>query len=344
MLREKSGRLLFIDGLRGIAAVMVVLYHLCGRTDAAWLTQFGYLGVAVFFVLSGYVITMVVGGNPISWGFLGRFAARRSLRLDPPYWASILVSIALALLAVKMGVAKEFPETGDVVLHLFYLQDLTGTPAISPVYWTLCLEVQFYLTLILCLWTGRGIPLVIALGAWSILEHAHITSLAPHGLFVKYWFAFALGALCYWSHAGRVSMETTLAAIFVVLACSSLDSGWFLTSAATAGVLCLANHRHAMGRWLAAGIMQWFGKVSYSLYLFHPLVGWSAQSLALKYANQWVALAVGLLASVISAWLAHLVIERPAIRLSHLVRAESRSAREPTTVDQLRLPHRPRSF
>ena len=57
----KADRLLFVDGLRGIAASSVVLYHLLGRTDAGWVAKSGYLGVALFFVLSGYVITMMVG-------------------------------------------------------------------------------------------------------------------------------------------------------------------------------------------------------------------------------------------------------------------------------------------
>ena len=54
-------RLKFVDGLRGVAAVMVMLYHQVGRTSAGELTQRGHLGVAIFFVLSGFVITAVVG-------------------------------------------------------------------------------------------------------------------------------------------------------------------------------------------------------------------------------------------------------------------------------------------
>jgi len=60
-------RLHFIDGLRGIAASMVVLYHLAGRTDATWFTQLGYLGVAIFFVISGFVIAMVADHVGLSW-------------------------------------------------------------------------------------------------------------------------------------------------------------------------------------------------------------------------------------------------------------------------------------
>jgi peptidoglycan/LPS O-acetylase OafA/YrhL len=99
-------RLKFVDGLRGIAASIVVLCHLVYRVNAHLLELDGYIGVAMFFVLSGYVITMTVGDNQSSWRFLGRFAARRSLRLDPPYWASIATAIALMVLAARFGIER----------------------------------------------------------------------------------------------------------------------------------------------------------------------------------------------------------------------------------------------
>jgi peptidoglycan/LPS O-acetylase OafA/YrhL len=149
------------------------LYHLLGRTDAGWLAKSGYLGVAVFFVLSGYVITMAVGTNKITLGFLGRFAARRSLRLDPPYWVNIAVVIALMLVAARVGVEKPFPSASTIFVNLIYLQDLLGVQALSSVYWTLCLEVQFYLVLILLLATRWPITFVCGLLGWSLLEHAN---------------------------------------------------------------------------------------------------------------------------------------------------------------------------
>lgn len=64
-----GGRLRFVDGLRGVAAMMVVLYHFVGRTPADWLVSKGYLGVSIFFVLSGFVITMAVGDERSPWVF-----------------------------------------------------------------------------------------------------------------------------------------------------------------------------------------------------------------------------------------------------------------------------------
>src|SRR5688500_3864296 len=104
---DGGSRFIFIDGLRGIAALWVALFHLYsggpnapvlasltpGILDAA--LRHGYLGVEVFFVISGFVIAHSVGSRPVTRDFALRFAARRSLRLDPPYWLTIILVVFL---------------------------------------------------------------------------------------------------------------------------------------------------------------------------------------------------------------------------------------------------------
>lgn len=313
-------RLLYVDGLRGIAALIVCANHLLGRTDLHWLGNRGYLGVAIFFVLSGFVIAMVVGNSKISAGYLGRFALRRSLRLDPPYWASIAVAIGLMLLAERMGVDKDLPSAPDILLNMFYLQDLAGAQSIADVYWTLCLEVQFYLTLILILWARVPRILLSALLGWSLLEHASVVNVAPRGLFVPYWFGFSAGVLAYWTSVGRTKPLVLGVALLAIGAFSIGAHGdWNVVTVLTAGSLYAAHRWKRMQSWLSQAPFQFFGRISYSLYLFHGLIGWSTQSFAMGRTNQWVALAIGFTASVLSAWGAYLLLERPAIWLSHRV-------------------------
>jgi hypothetical protein len=306
---ESKSRLLFIDGLRGVAAMMVVLYHLVGRTSAHEMTARGYLGVSIFFVLSGFVITMAIGERKISLGFLGRFAVRRALRLDPPYWASIVVAIALMYLATIIGVAKEFPSIPQILAHLIYLQDILHFQAISDVYWTLCLEFQFYLFLIMILWIGRqqvtsigfqGALVVLLL--LSLAEHASIADLTPTGLFLPYWYGFSAGAITYWTITGRLSSRFLFSTLLLLIGFTPFghDDALIVTSL-TAGILYLAFQLRKMDVWLADPFTQFLGKTSYSLYLFHSLIGWSAQSLALRFMNEWIALTVGLMASIASA-------------------------------------------
>jgi len=320
-------RLKLVDGLRGVAATLVMLNHLVGRTAAGSLVHRGYLGVAIFFVLSGFVITSMLGARRMSLGFLGRFALRRMVRLDIPYWVNIVLVLLMMKLAVHFGAPQQSVGVAQVLAHLVYLQGLLGFPEISAVYWTLCFEVQFYLALALLLWGAqksgalrRYFPAVfLLLMALSLLANMGVI-VTPRGTMWSYWWAFALGGLCYWTLIGEVSARYLAGSCLVLLASvGAVHGDWRVTAVITVGLMFIAWRRNAMGRWLADPVSQFLGRISYSLYLCHPLFGWSAQSLALRYMNQWGALAVGLTVGVVSAWLTYRYVERPGIALSHHV-------------------------
>lgn len=145
----------FIQALRGIAAALVVLYHAAEGghipalmavlpAPAAALFHHGWIGVPIFFALSGFVIAYSVSGQAIGWGFFGRFILRRSVRLDPPYWVSIGLVVAIgALSAWVKAEAFDLPTPGQLLSHITYTQVLLGYPPINDVYWTLTYEVQF---------------------------------------------------------------------------------------------------------------------------------------------------------------------------------------------------------
>jgi peptidoglycan/LPS O-acetylase OafA/YrhL len=281
----------------------------------------GHLGVAVFFVISGYVITMNVGRRSITLNYLGRFALRRSIRLDPPYWFSIAAAISLAFVASRFGYTKDFPDAATVAAHLFYLQDLLRLQPIVAVYWTLCLEIQFYLVLILMLWwtgpdLGRRFFVITSLLFFlSILDYSG-ASLSVPGLFLPYWFCFFAGACVHWTMAGRLDRRFTVA-VLAVIAVSSFfkHADWKVATVLTAGSLLIANSQ----TWLSGSAIQFLGRISYSLYLFHAISGWIAMSLALKFLPPWPALVAGVIASVVSAWLVYVFLERPSISLSRRV-------------------------
>ena len=321
-------RLKLIDGLRGVAATLVMLFHLVGRTSAGRFTHRGYLGVAIFYVLSGFVITSMLGPRRMGLRFLGQFALRRMVRLDIPYWVNIVLVLLMMRWAAGFGAAQQSISAPQIVAHLFYLQDLLGYPPISSVYWTLCFEIQFYLALALLLWAAQTAGLkrryflvlfVILLGVSVLASMSLIPT--PRGFMFSYWWAFALGGLCYWTLAEPTPIGY-LAVAGGLIVCSFIGAhaDWRMTALITTGLILLAGRRQAMGRWLADPVSQFFGRISYSLYLCHPLFGWSAQSLALRYLNPWAALTVGITVSILSAWLTYRYVERPSVNLSHRVR------------------------
>ena len=319
-------RLGFIDGLRGLGASMVVLYHLGQRTSLDPVTHYGYLGVAIFFVLSGFVIAMTINDRTITWSFAGRFAARRSVRLDPVYWFSIALAIVLGLLATQLGHPHPMPSITDVITHVFYLQDLVGITPISSVFWTLCLEIQFYLFLLCLLWLRQFIqdyfPVVVLMTILiSLLELTNLTDISPTGLFLPYWGAFALGATLYWTVSDQQNLYWLFGGMLITMPfCLGDHADWIAVSLLTTMLIAAAYLFDKMGQWLCDPVMQCLGKISYSLYLMHPLIGWTAQSFALQYVNPYIAFGIGISASLFSAWIVYYCIERPSVRLSRHVK------------------------
>lgn len=157
----------FLDGLRGLASLWVVFFHISAASVpvlAAALPQplrlllfeKGSLGVAIFFVLSGFVISYSLRQVKIDRAYVQNFTLRRWVRLSPPYYASMVAAIAIAALAAQVkGEPLALPSLPSLFAHLLYLQDVLGLGHINEVYWTLCLEMQFYLLFCGLLWLAQ---------------------------------------------------------------------------------------------------------------------------------------------------------------------------------------------
>src|SRR5688572_1763736 len=243
----RSSRFTYIDALRGLAALSVAAYHfyystglrdVFDRTLPGFITaplSRGYLGVQVFFVLSGFVIAFSQRETFVTLRYLGNFALRRSLRLDPPYWATIFAVIALNYVARRAGQSglEPLPSWPVVLANMVYLHDLLGLQQVVAVSWTLCIEVQFYLMLTLLVGLvqrlpGRraflGWPSVASLLVFVGLLGASLFDVArPRihwSIFLPHWYMFFLGALAWWTLDGRVHKAwfwVTAAAVVTVM-------------------------------------------------------------------------------------------------------------------------------
>ncbi|HLL46238.1 MAG TPA: acyltransferase family protein, partial [Longimicrobiaceae bacterium] len=110
MAAETRPRYVFIDALRGFAALAVVGFHAREGGHLAGLDAHlgpvlravlhrGDAGVTVFFVISGFVIAASMAHAHVTAGYVGRFLARRSVRLDPAYWASLALTVGVGVLS-----------------------------------------------------------------------------------------------------------------------------------------------------------------------------------------------------------------------------------------------------
>lgn len=150
---EKSDRSLALDGLRGIACLLVCFFHTGANIGIMPFLIWGFTGVHLFFVLSGYLISrpflkaLIEGGNLPS---MSRFYLRRFLRIYPAYFVSLLVFLAL-----RQVTHTNVPDAFNIVTHvalIFNYFDSHYFFAINPVFWSLAIEAQFYILLPVFAW------------------------------------------------------------------------------------------------------------------------------------------------------------------------------------------------
>jgi peptidoglycan/LPS O-acetylase OafA/YrhL len=334
--KETRARFTLVDGLRGLAAVSVVLYHAVegNHITALYsampetmraLLENGNSGVAIFFVLSGFVIAHSLDGQTLTGWSAGRFMAKRSVRLDPPYWVAIGMTMLFSTLAAAVVKGRPIEEYSlpQIVAHVFYLQDLLGFQNINPVFWTLCFEVQFYLVFALLLLT-RSSKMMLAAFVMSLLWPLRICP-EYHGLFTSLWYGFLLGVGAYFSWKKTRLVPWFLAYTAVIVGAGAYRRDVFMiVCAATSLILLISALSNKLTTFLNWRWLQFLGTISYSLYLVHnPITGASfrvgyllTNRTALTEAIWWM---TSTLACVLTATIVWAVIEKPSMKLSKIL-------------------------
>lgn len=342
-------RLRFIDGLRCIAVLWVVLTHFIHNSPfkaffsqslppflyrAAWK---GYLGVEIFFVISGFVIALSLIRDRLSPRFALGFAVRRYVRLFPPYIAVVFLWMGTTALGKFLFPSYDLPQpsAGQLAAHFLYLQNLLGFGDIVGPTWTLCLEFQFYLFYALCALLGLskcrparlvGIVLfTVATMASLVLTVFSVPVdgiLLPKRLFVYNWYLFALGTLgtfVFLRPAIRRWMPLLLlAGILMWMVCKSEA---LLVGLAAFAAILLASTFGRMGTWLSNPVVQYFGSRSYSIYLVNWGVGLRFIDMIHRFAPQtlwsaWLCTFAGFAVTVAVSELLYRLLEKPSLRLS----------------------------
>jgi len=322
-----SDRLLEIDALRGIAAVMVVLFHYTTRfgvryghiEDPGWGVPWGWLGVNLFFMISGFVIFMTLDRTRHPFDFLlSRFS-----RLYPAYWVAVAVTTAVVAYSNLPG-----KTTGPltVLANMLMFHGLFGIKDVDSVYWSLEVELLFY-AIMLSLWIAGWLkrPL-LSLSAWLGLQLLYAVAqrfagvslpyTLSHMLVLPYIPYFGVGMIVYLSKTQRgipawqLSAVVLLALGVIALGSGTLDASvaagfGSLVYVAAHGTLPVLRHR----------VLVWFGAISYPLYLLHENIGWSVL-LLLEEAGCATNLAIAFAAAtaITLAATLHYAVEMPAMR------------------------------
>jgi peptidoglycan/LPS O-acetylase OafA/YrhL len=147
---RETGFFASLDGLRCLSILAVIWHHTGTRSEALLLSQQGYLGVHLFFAISGFLITTLLLRERERWGgiSLGAFYVRRSLRIFPLYYAVLLLYVILVWLLEPAGSAARDQFFANLPSYLTYTSNWFVAPDVRVIFyfaWSLAAEEQFYL-------------------------------------------------------------------------------------------------------------------------------------------------------------------------------------------------------
>jgi peptidoglycan/LPS O-acetylase OafA/YrhL len=304
----KAPRLLFLDGIRALAALYVVAHHMyitvyptfprnTGPWYLGWLL-YGHFGVAVFIVVSGFSLSLAPARRGFELtGGIRRFISRRAWRIIPAYWAALAASVLITALVINLKIHDPVSFKAVVVNGLL-LQDVIKNNTPNGAFWSIAVEWQIYFLFPIFLFARRRIGaaatavaatagvLVVYLAAVNVGPFHRLLDLSPQfvALFV---FGIAAAGVVNRSDAtdrrevpwGWISLS--LAAVLVVIinkaGTQRITTDFYLVDIAVGVVVACALPALVRGglarRALETKQLVKVGSYSYSVYLIHaPII------------------------------------------------------------------------
>lgn len=363
----RQERVQFANTLRGIAAIAVLLSHYTfvfwtSRDAVAslihapalpdhfafpgylrWMHQaepkfgFGPFGVALFFLISGFVIPFSLR-NATWHGFL----LARFFRIVPLYMAGFSVTlIAIWQIGRYFGLPWALSLRSIAIHYMPGLRDLFGVPSIDGIIWTLEIEIKFYLICALAMsWFRRSslwvfaIPVALAAGEFYMIRSGFgVTALVP----IPFLIFMFIGVAFHYSRAGALTAGaavfwgTGLFAMFSILLGQAMPG-----LAPIAWAYGLAVAVFALGTKLpqalqSTPVTDFFADISYPLYVVHGVAGYAALRALLDLGfKAWVSLILVTLGAFGLSWILHVTVEDPCHRLGkRLAAAKLRAKVQP---------------
>ncbi|MEK6946492.1 MAG: acyltransferase [Nanoarchaeota archaeon] len=317
-----SPRFSDLDSLRGVAVLMVVLFHLTFRYNQIYgfetgplvLFPYGFLGVDLFFMISGYVIFMTIekAKKPLD------FVIARIARLYPSYWTAVLLTFTVVSIFSLPG--REV-SLYNAILNLSMLQSWIFVPPVDGVYWTLVVEIEFYIVILL-LFIFKKLKSVEKFGFYAlffiVLVHllpvpfkSQITSI----FIIKYFNLFLAGILFY-----KIKNEGNSLNKNMLLFCCLIIQ-FIVSDIARLTVIFLFFSVFYLTileklTILKNKLIQYVGLISYPLYLIHQNIGYVIiRTLSSYHVNNILLLVIPIIITTLIAMAIHHIIEDPFRKL-----------------------------
>jgi peptidoglycan/LPS O-acetylase OafA/YrhL len=308
--------------LRGIVALLVCLYHLTeGFFPDGHVLKFifsrGYLGVEIFFVISGFVIPYTMWKSNYVHQDAGTFMLRRLARIEPPYWCSIALIFLSDYISTFFRFYKdkviEF-NWRDLLYHVLHLNDFLDKPWLRGIYWSLAIEVQFYTLMAIVfpylIFRNKIVSYLLlfafCMGRWLNWDHTVF----------YYGCHFVFGLLLFNAFIEKISVKELWCGVLITFGLTYWCFDWYHLSAVFFGVLFI-NYFDFFIKPLV-----FLGKISYSFYLIHIQIGWLVLDALLReypQGNKVEFLIYSVAAAILGSYIFYLIIEKPSHRLARSI-------------------------
>ncbi|GAA1274901.1 acyltransferase [Kitasatospora nipponensis] len=342
--RRSSGkrpRLYVLDGLRLIAAMGVVGWHWLGveRFPDVWhglpsklmpvghlIGSYSWIGVELFFIISGFVICMSCWGRSV-----GDFVTSRIVRLFPAYWVCVLITATVLLIVPKIwGDDTSSPTISRILTNLTMMNTPLGVSDLDPVYWTLWAEMRFYVLFGVMLIWGLTYRRVLAFcGVWAFL--AIIAGQANFPLLntivqPTYAWYFIAGMVIYLMYRYKANLMLWAMLVFCWLIAQDQIRGviggyeygtrhhikWsYIVVLSTLCFVVVTAAALGAFNWMQWKWLTVAGSLTYPLYLLHQEIGFQLITRLRPGLAPYATLAVVGAIMLLAAWLVHRLIERP---------------------------------
>lgn len=310
-----------LDGLRGIAALMVVFYHLINRFNEKFEINdffpdffrfdYGHYGVQLFFMISGFVIFMSIKrGNELQSPLV--FAKKRFIRLYPTFWISMIITYLFVLF---IGPHELKVTIKDFIINFTMLPKLFNAQSVDGVYWTLTVEMFFYVVVLFLLLTKFinrylflcYLYLLIGFVLFFVLK---IFTYYLHGVL----FVMGINFFFLWKSEKKFEIKNnTPIFLGLLLFYLSGDSELFVV----VSIIVLLFYLLIYGKLkiLSSKVFIFFGSISYSLYLIHQNIGHSVQLLLINSGlkSYLLVFLIPLFLSILLSYLITYYLEMPMI-------------------------------
>ena len=318
-----------LDGLRGLAAVIVMLAHYSSvffniypghekLTPDALKINLSEPALLVFFLISGFVIPMSLERA----GGWKDFLVMRFSRIVPAYWTCLIITFLVTTLIPVGG--RGLP-LWKALINLALLQHVLGVDDVDVVYWTLYVELYFYVWVLLSFffksgnaleWIMAGLAgLSIVEGFTHVIENLPVLSYRLTGIFMIKHSAYFLAGITLYSAIKKTRARHYLFFLLFMgaVAVHSESPARMFVNLAPPLLVWAALRSGQMCAWIPG--LQFLSRISYPLYLVHANVGYTIMLVVLKYGQGIYAgmLAAGLCAIVLASLVSYQV-EYPAMR------------------------------